>query len=336
MRIADVADWGLQIFKTMKTAIIYHDADFDGKLSRDVCLYQLGRRAPVLLHAYGWDYGRPLPGCELKHEDGRDAWENYDRIYIVDLSVDELMKRPELRFKITWIDHHRSAMEKWDTTDAPRFEGLRIDGVAACRLCWNWFTANGYGTRESNGYGTREDFVERRVAEPRLLRMAGEYDVWDLRDPDVKALQFGLRALSEEKLGELVWDQFLMGKYGMGFLDDAIDQGRAIQAYCNRQNDEYARGNAHTVRWEGLTWCALNLGQRGNSDLLAAAVRPEHDGCLAWRYDGAQVSVSLYGVPHRREIDLSVIAVKHGGGGHRGACGFRTTLGHMEEILGGK
>lgn len=128
-------------------AIIYHDADFDGILSNEVCRYWLAKIYPdAAIHSYGWDYGRPVsrPDGALH---GIDGMEFYDQIYIVDLSVDELMARQDLRDKIVWIDHHKSAIEKWDDRKAPisgnpvpNFDGFRIDGVAACRLCWQWFT----------------------------------------------------------------------------------------------------------------------------------------------------------------------------------------------------
>lgn len=129
-------------------AIIYHDADFDGKLSNEVCRYNLRNLYPEAnIHSYGWDYGRPVPVPHGASE-GVDDFSGYDQIYIVDLSVDELMARPELRNKIVWIDHHKTAIDKWDSNadgsptafGASSFKGYRIDGVAACRLCWQWFT----------------------------------------------------------------------------------------------------------------------------------------------------------------------------------------------------
>jgi hypothetical protein len=56
---------------------------------------------------------------------------------------------------------------------------------------------------------------------------------------------------------------------------------------------------------------------------LHFAVRPEHEGLFGFNWTGKKWRVSLYHAPHRTDIDLSVIAVKYGGGGHRGACGFR-------------
>ena len=348
-------------------AIIYHDADFDGKLSNEVCRYFLERERPkASVHSYGWDYGRPVPTPKLTHqldhnpnEPVRAEWALYDAIYIVDLSVDGLMARPELRDKIVWIDHHKSAIEKWDKQTFGRpendggpeyaltpFKGIRIDGVAACRLCWAWFTWDKLpkgvlpSKQDTIEPLTKEVFVSRRIKEPYLIRLAGEYDIWDHRDPDAKVLQFGLRTLSNAQLRDLCEEEFLDVleheiTTGAPSLWEIIGGGRAIKEYCDKQNDEYSAAYSHTIMFEGLTFCALNTGQRGNSDLLKGGIKPEHDACFAWRYTGNDnmVMVSLYHIAGKEHHDLSKIAVKYGGGGHKGACGFRVTLMELEEIL---
>lgn len=130
-------------------AVIYHDADFDGIASGEVCKHFLTKQGHAV-HMYGWDYGRPLPEVSWErethhvHNGGLTSrlanWEDYDAIYIVDLSVDELMARPELRDKIVWIDHHKSAIEKWDNrtgpisgNPVPNFQGIRIDAHRTLR-----------------------------------------------------------------------------------------------------------------------------------------------------------------------------------------------------------
>ena len=45
---------------------------------------------------------------------------------------------------------------------------------------------------------------------------------------------------------------------------------------------------------------------------------------MGFNYDGKGWNFSLYHAKHRTDLDLSAIAVKYGGGGHRGACGFRS------------
>lgn len=324
-------------------AIIYHDADFDGKLSNEVCRFHLLHLHPeAVIYSYGWDYGRPVPMCQMKSQLGgnpneptREAWELYDAIYIVDLSVDELMGRPELRDKIVWIDHHKSAIEKWDH-QAPKlgdgepphiFNGLRIDGVAACRLCWQWFSLG--------NLSTKQDFIDRKVKEPELIRLAGEYDIWDHRDHDAKALQFGLRALDQSGFDMLVSTEF-SGDYGGMALALAIKQGRAIKSYCDKQNAEYAAAHCHTIKFHGFTMCALNIGQRGNSDLFNGGIKPEHQALFAWRHTGngeTPIYVSLYHAPGHEDIYLSKIATWWGGGGHKGACGFRISLQVLDGIL---
>jgi len=342
-------------------AIIYHDADFDGKLSNEACRFHLKRLHPdANIHSYGWDYGRPVPTPKLTHqldhnpnEPVRAEWALYDAIYIVDLSVGELMARPELRDKIVWIDHHKSAIEKWDgiqneneTQYVQRpFKGIRIDGVAACRLCWAWFTWNKLpkGVLPSKQDYlpplTKSVFVDREIKEPHLLRIVGEYDIWDHRDPDTKALQFGLRALSDWDYRKLVDNEFMGAVTGARTCSDelvsAVMTGRSIKSYCDKQNDEYSAAYSHTIMFDGLTFCALNIGQRGNSDLLKGGIKPEHDACFAWRYTGNDnmVMVSLYHIAGKEHHDLSKIAVKYGGGGHKGACGFRITLTQLEIIF---
>lgn len=330
----------------MNIAIIYHDADFDGLLSREVCLFHLKRNHPhAVIHDYGWDYGRPLPNCQLKrsfeeHDQQlvADAWENYDQIYIVDLSVDELMKREDLKPKIIWIDHHKSAIQRYGNLN---FFGYRLDGVAACRLCWQWFTVTIAPEPKSGVLGIlkQKEAFERGVDEPRLLYLAGIYDVWDKDNPDfedAKVLQFGLRALSPDGFRDLVDAQFDgCSDDANSLLQDAISTGVGIKRYCDRNNFDYAKTYAHTLEWEGLRFCALNIGQRGNSDLLLGGIDPmHHDACFAWRYTGdGSCMISLYHIAGKEHHDLSVIATKHGGGGHRGACGFRKSLEDLDIIL---
>jgi hypothetical protein len=332
-------------------AIIYHDADFDGKLSNEVCRFHLARLHPeAAIHSYGWDYGRPVPELEYGLADGLGMrtqlqWTDYDALYIVDLSVDELMARPELRSNIVWIDHHKSAIEKWDQLadigdkPFPYFNGLRIDGVAACRLCWQWFDC--LRCYIPGPIDTKQDFINRYVDEPALIRLVGEYDIWDHRDPDAKALQFGLRSLSDKEYRFLVESQFFSedGKGdGSEPLIAAIAKGYAIKSYCDKQNDEYSAQYSHTIKFAGLTMCALNISQRGNSDLVRGGLKPEHQAIFAWRYTGnveQPVMVSLYHAPGHEDIDLSKIATQWGGGGHKGACGFRVRLIGLDSILDG-
>jgi hypothetical protein len=279
------------------TIVIYHNADFDGIFCREIA-----KKFLIGATLIGWNYGDPTPEVP--------AGAN---LYMLDISIAPLMGFPNL----FWIDHHKSAIEQF-SFDIP---GYRIDGVAACRLAWQWF----HGITPP-----KQDFVDRNVQEPFAVRLAGEYDIWDKRDPDAELFQHGLRSV---ELSENMWDLLLAlpcqeggNQRGIGEITVAalLDSGKAIQYARTQENASIIKEMGFTLKWEGLTFLACNAA-RYNSLLFTAGLQPEHDACFGFKWTGEDWSVSLYHAPGKEYHDLSLIAVKHGGGGHRGACGFRTS-----------
>lgn len=301
----------------MSNIILYHSKDLDGQLSRDITLRALARRkSRYATHCVGWDYGQPLP--QLDDSGSPVNWNTADAIYVVDLSCEKLFNNPLMADKIVWIDHHRSAILKW----GDKFKGLRIDGVAACRLCWQYFFNPDYHQL------TADSFKGAGVDEPLIVELVGRYDVFDLSDPDVLASQYGLRALPPIGLKTAI----LHGLDGRDKLvHSAIEVGDAIVKYEDNLSKIWARERAHTIKWEGLTFCVMN-GVKG-SRAFQYAVCAQHDALMAWSFDGTEVHVSLYQTALNSHIDLSLVAVKYGGGGHKGACGFRVSLDAMTKIL---
>lgn len=316
----------------MRTIVIYHRADFDGLFCREIARKFLPEAELV-----GWDYGDPEPCKDIMPE---------DRLFILDLSVPSLMDHPRL----IWIDHHKSAIDKYDgpkdpeanLSNAHRIDGYRIDGVAACRLAWQWFQ-----TPHINGRQCaieKQDFVDRKVDEPLAVRLAGEYDIWDKRDPDAELFQHGLRSIdldphwndllsmnrrpSIDEIESLIsvgHDKDLLGTDGTfkpPIIYTLLENGRTLQYVQTKQNESIIKAYGFTIHFEGLTFLACNHA-RFNSHLFTAGLRPEHDGCFGFNWSGTDWRVSLYGVPGKPDVDLAQIAVKYGGGGHKQACGFR-------------
>jgi oligoribonuclease NrnB/cAMP/cGMP phosphodiesterase (DHH superfamily) len=279
-----------------KIVVIYHRADFDGIFCREIARKFLPNSVLI-----GWDYGDPVPTPDIVSSD--------DRLYMLDISIEGLMGHP----KLIWIDHHKSAMEKYKN-----IHGLQIDGVAACRLAWAWF--NAYDDERDLGpmlFPSKESFIERQVHEPLAIRLAGEYDIWDKRDPRAELFQHGLRGAERDFPALLEISQ-----EAVDYVAQILEEGRAIQYSKAEENKCIALSFSFTIQFEGFCLLACNAA-RYNSHLFSAALKPEHDGCLGFNWDGKIKSwrVSLYS--DKPNIDLSVVAVKYGGGGHRGACGFR-------------
>lgn len=309
--------------------VIYHRADFDGIFCCEIARAAL----PPTTVFIGWDYGDPLPQVPFGAQ-----------TYMLDISVEGMMDRPNL----VWIDHHRSAIDKYNWPIA----GYRIDGVAACRLAWQWFFGP-LDVKTGGAFPTLDDFRERRVSEPFAVRLAGEYDIWDKRDARAELFQHGLRSM--DLSGR--WLELLsttrpsireieglrdVGHEGMiepdGTIPPAIvwallENGRVLQYAQTHQNASIIKAAGFDVELEGLKFLACNHA-RYNSHLFSAGLQPHHDGCLGFNWDGhGRWRISLYGVPGKPDINLSTIAVKFGGGGHKQACGF--TCATLPFVLGG-
>lgn len=310
-----------------QTLVIYHKADFDGFFSREIARKHYGDNAEYL----GWDYGDPVPQVEA----GR-------KVVMIDISIDGLMDHRPL----IWIDHHKSAIAKF----SPDIPGYRIDGVAACRLAWQWFFKRPVameGTTEGMiphafSLPDKQAYVDRAVTEPMAVRLAGEYDIWDKRDPNTDVFQDGLRSLDLTPHWPALLS--LTSKPTIAEIERMMDVGHTIDVqpdgtvyppivytilsngkvcgYVTAQaNESLMRDVAFELQWEGLRFLAINK-PRGNSRTFAAGVKPEHDALLTFYWCRDKWRISLYHAPHRTDLDLSQIAVKYGGGGHRGACGF--------------
>ena len=293
-----------------KATVIYHSADFDGLFCREIARKFLGDEANYV----GWNHG----DAPLEFPSGQT-------VYVLDLNpscfngvpLDDLVAG-----NLIWIDHHKSAIEEWPA----KIAGYRIDGVAACRLAWQWFThpTNPTPRRDPDGKALlppKEEFSARKVAEPLAVRLAGEYDVWDKRDERAELFQHGLRSCDLSGY----WPNLLRDDEET--VANLLERGEALQ-YAKRQEDaNIITSYGFTVFWEGLQFLACNAA-RFNSHLFTAGFNQDtHEALLGFVYDGKNDNwrVSLYHAPGKTAVDLSEIARKYGGGGHRGACGFTLT-----------
>lgn len=301
----------------MKT-IIYHSADYDGIFCREIARKFLGDKN---VNYIGWNFGDPP--LEIPNT----------AIYVMDLPLDRVFgfeykkgdaNGPQHPPGLVWIDHHKSSIET-HPSDIP---GYRIDGVAACRLAWQWFVCcdGNWSAPRTSAMAPAgvlpmiQDFKNRTVEEPLAVRLAGEYDIWDKRDINAEIFQYGLRTEDINFSLLLDDDQDNLARI---YLARIIQRGEAAEQYAKKIDADLVTHRSFRLKWEGLDFLCLNTG-RFNSLTFAALDKPEtgHDALLGFMWNGKCWTVSLYHSKHRTDIDLSLIAVKHSGGGHKGACGF--------------
>jgi len=235
-----------------------------------------------------------------------------EQVYIVDYSIepDEMRKLLTITKDVTWLDHHKSAIEKYADFETP-IRGIRYDGVAGCMLTYCWLhhmTDRGWGEPKEFDLSMIEDA-------PMFTKYIADYDVWKFEYGDTTryfnlgSQLYDLNPASEE------WNEFLR--------DDscsrAIEKGKTIMEHRDSWAKEYCEHKGFEVEFEGYKCFALNLAMI-SSDHFKSVDEDKYDMFIGFSYDGNLWNYSL----RSSKVDCSKIATKYGGGGHKGAAGFNT------------
>ena len=271
--------------------IIYHSRDLDGYCSGAI----LKKRFPQA-ELIGYDYGQAIP----KIDDG-------DEIIMVDVSIPMLdMATMAMRCKLTWIDHHISAINDFGALPPNKITAVLDNAHSACEGAWRWA------------------FPDRGV--PLAVTMLGMYDTWRNHDKDwwdleIMPFQYGMRTLchSAESFPEFMLESDVD-------LQDIIQLGAVILRY---QKDQYmiAAKSAFEFDWKGYRCIALNGGGFNSMAFDSVYDEAKHDIMMPFKFNGKMWIFSLYTT---KDIDCSAIAKEMGGGGHKKAAGFQVeTLAQM-------
>lgn len=282
---------------------IYHSNDFDG-----VCSGAIMQHKYPQIELMGYDYGEPFPWEKIKGQDVIMA--------DVSLPMEEMRKLYTYSRHFVWIDHHASAINDYrifvgdsDNNYYPMFDSDKFLAVldsklSACELCWLYF------------------FPEKEM--PKIIEYLGRYDRWDKSDPKffnevLLPFQYGMRASFSLDVKDFPWTFFSV--YGDHSLSVITENGRAVLSYQSRQDALICEQRAFDATICGLKAACCN-GVPHNSQSFNSYYDPDfHQLMVAFHYDGTQFNFSLYST--HLEVDCSEIAKRFGGGGHKGAAGFK-------------
>jgi oligoribonuclease NrnB/cAMP/cGMP phosphodiesterase (DHH superfamily) len=249
-------------------------------------------------------YSKPFPmNTVRKNED----------VYIVDYSIspDEMRQLLDITENVTWIDHHKTAIEKYKDFEH-EVRGVRYDGIAGCMLtfCYLYYMTNwGKGDIKAFDISMTEDA-------PRFTKLIADWDVWkfDYGD-DTRDFITAFNAYDFEPTSKL-WDRYFAFSDAMA-CGSLIQEGITMTIFRDGWAKEYMKLGFET-EFEGAKCFAVNLGHC-NSDYFKSLPPGKYDVLMPFVFDGNQYTVSLYSTT----IDVSEIAKKYGGGGHKGASGFQ-------------
>lgn len=232
-------------------------------------------------------------------------------VIIVDFSLQksgEFEKLLEITNEVIWIDHHKTAIDKFSHIAC---KGTRKDGVAGCVLTWEYFFTNS--------------------PLPRIVEMIGHYDIWNFSKygKDLNKLQAGIKTVdySPTSPNWKKWtktDLVVNELFQCEVLDDDVELllncGITALQYRTNLNRELVESWAFYTSFEGYRAIACNVGSAYSSQVFDIVDDNTYDIMLVFNFDGCMFSVSIY---TKKDIDCSEIAKKYGGGGHKNAAGFQ-------------
>jgi hypothetical protein len=229
-----------------------------------------------------------------------DAWVAY-----VDIAPgnDELLELTAVAAQVTVLDHHVSARDRYlsDTRVVNRVEEAGHEIVfdlthSGAVLAWSYFSEG--------------------APPPALLRYVEDQDLWNWQLPDSAEINAAIAAYPRRFD---VWDELAQRP-----IAELASEGRSI-VRSNRMEVERVLQSAHPLSIDGRPIEAVNATQSRSAVGHALAERQAYGvewGCV-YRITGSQVHATLYSIG---DVDVSLIATAHGGGGHRNAAGLSVAL----------
>jgi oligoribonuclease NrnB/cAMP/cGMP phosphodiesterase (DHH superfamily) len=222
----------------------------------------------------------------------------------VDVHLQQLLDRG---VRVYWIDHHRSALERYRRGEVTvRFTDVVLsEAYAAARLTYEYLRRR---LQEAGGTNARLEALQR------LIAMADDNDRWLHQIPGSRRLASTVAALHGDEAYAALLD-----------IDAEVTYTPAMQAAARRAEAErqhsfaVAAGSRVAHRLDGGVTLIAAVCDGYASDIADSWGQSETNAVFAF-FDTQSLGVSLRRSPDC-EVDLSRLAERLGGGGHAAAAG---------------
>ena len=267
---------------------IYHQDDLDGQ-----CSAAIMKKAYPDIQLIGMSYGGAFPWDRVVNEE----------VIMCDFSLqpfDQMIRLVETCAKLTWIDHHTSAISDYDAQIKTPWHGSRDTTKAACWQAWDVLM---------NGHEI-----------PFGVKLLAWYDSWDLdRNELVMPFQMGMRSYDTRTIPSALWD-LVLDPYSKSWIDTICESGKSILRYQAVIDAEYVASHGYDVTWQGYRCRVMNRARASSLAFQSMWNPNRYDMLVSTVWNGRKWCVSLYSV--KPEVDCGQIAKGMGGGGHCDAAGF--------------
>lgn len=315
----------------MKPIVIYHDHCTDGFAAAFAAWIALGDEAHYEPMSY--DQYEDVPAYLDSKYGGLDRV-----IYILDFSIpkDQTLYLIENCKRLVWLDHHKTAFEKWCSTEREFF----IDKTERSRILLD---------NNKSGALLAWEHFHPGADVPYLIQAIDDRDRWQFKLADSKAVHAGLQM---RKPWTFEGWRVLLTSAGEAEL---VGAGRTVLAYQDQQV-KHAAHNPAPVRivpavidsadsykkpwiWSKYDQCYAE-GLATNTPVHMSEVGHELANAsgtfgMIWYVHNSDPTSARVSLRSNGDYDVSTIAKAFGGGGHKNAAGFNvpvtTLLGWLGE-----
>jgi oligoribonuclease NrnB/cAMP/cGMP phosphodiesterase (DHH superfamily) len=285
--------------------IIFYHNDLDGECAA-YWVWKFLHNDIHEIHFIEMDYGKRFP-LNIVSKD--------EPIWILDYSIStsEMEQLLSITNNVVWIDHHKTAIAKYDNFTS-KINGLRYDGIAGCDLTY-MYLSNMYKSGKQLDVNFDPTWLDNV---PMFTRYIGDRDVWKfVFGNDTNYFTLGLMCYNTSFDTEFpkIWEDLFEDQNNKLITWSLINAGKSIQKFNERRAAIHLKSYGHILTFEDHTCFALNKGGGSTGDFKNA---PGYDIYVSYVWDGSKWRISL----RSSKVDVSEIAKKYGGGGHKGAAGF--------------
>lgn len=229
-------------------------------------------------------------------------------VHIVDFSYPphQFLNICEIAKTVTMLDHHLTAVNAYaaydneQESDFPANSRVVFDMLrSGAMLAWNYYHQD--------------------KQPPHLIEHIQDRDLWKFELSHTKEVHLNLNTLPKELA---VWDELIAATNQSGFaFKEFVAGGIAIKRYYEHLIQNILATNSYEVVIDGIKGLAANCPGALASDLGHELANKSGTFGMTWEAtkDPTKCKVSLRS---NGDFDVSALAKKFGGGGHKNAAGF--------------
>lgn len=251
----------------------------------------------------------------------KNEFNKNDVVFMVDFTAQpEMMEWLKNNVDFYWIDHHKSSIENSDKYGWNNIKGIRKNGLCGAELTWQ--------------------FVTKEKEIPNFIKFVGDYDTFrrskeNYHNQTVMPFFFGTQTHMDLLKPENFENGFfhLFNDFKDEFIvNKMIEKGKIIYKYIEQTGKTENDLNCYVKNiWGYRVLCMNSCGRGSNQFTIPKTWNPQlHDMMLIYYYNGKNWCYGFY--TEKENVDVSQIAKKYGGGGHKGAAGA-TTKALINELI---